>query len=292
MDTFVSSFLYAGGPLLVVCLFFGWTPYFCNSFMWNDANFQDPIRSSLQSSLYSHALVAGIAAALPSCLELIFYSFFPRGNSVKQTILTLSNVFILISPEIISLLLVLPTADSKLYYLLLNNRISISLFLAMLLLCRFSERSWRCKLSTVTVTFIYIGSLVNILAPYSAGITVLWIQKLGSFLQCIGCIIFIIQSYKFLCPNSVAKESDDIMIVDDLLCKFITLSVLFVIIGMCLVYLGAGLPYWTQWDSTYITCYSLILTVPKIIIGVAFAHATKNETVFLQVCLYNNERYH
>jgi len=139
--------------------------------------------------------------------------------------------------------------------------------------------------TTVTVSFIYVGLLINALAPYSGGKMGHWIQMFGILMLFIGCLILIFKSYTFLHTNSVAKESEDFMIVDDLLCKFVTLSMMFVICSMFSVYLSAGLPYWTQWNSTYINCYTVVFTLPNVLMGVAFAYATRNETVYLQVNL-------
>jgi len=271
-----------------MCFLFGWAPYFCQPSLWNDASLNDPIKLGLQSSLYSYVLVAGISASFPPCLELIYYIIATQGNLAKRTIIILSNMFIFIYPELISLILVWPSTDSKLYFLLLNNRINTSLFLAMMLLCQYSEKSWRCKLTTVITSFIYIGSFVNSLAPYFGGIMGISIQKFGTLLQFVGCLIFIVKSYKYLRKNSVAKETENFMIVDDLMCKFITLSALFIIVGMFCVYISAGFPYWTQWDSSYIACYDIIFTLPNVLLGVAFAHATRNKTVYLQVNLSIN----
>ena len=282
METFLSSFLFAAGPLFIICYLVGWVPYFCLSPEWTDAKFNDPIKLGLKSSLYTYTLVAGISASFPPCLELVYYLTVSRGNAINRRVLILTNIFIFILPELLSLKIVSPTSDSKLYFLLLNSRLSTTIFFAMLLLCYFSGKSWKCKLSTIAVSFIYIGLLMNSWAPYSDDIMEIWVQKLGTYLQFIGCILFIIKSYKFLRTNSVTTESEDFMIFNDLLCKFIILSVLFIIVGLFSVYLSAGMPYWTQWDSTYITCYTIILALPNVLLGVALAHATRNEAVNLQ----------
>jgi len=171
------SFFFAAGPVVIITSIICFAPYFFYSNSWIDAMSTDPIKNGLQTPVYRHSLVAGIAASIPPLAELSFDVFFLREKSNKRSIIITFILLCIIIPELISLIIISPYSNSKLHICLLCAQLNFGVFMASVLLCQFAQKFWRNKLFTFGLTLMYCGIATVAITPYFSNNIVNWLQK-------------------------------------------------------------------------------------------------------------------
>jgi len=276
-----NSFVYAGGPGLVICVILCFSAYFCYSDHWQAPISNSPINDALQSLPFRYSLVAVIAASTPPLLELAADIIISKGNLTLRTFLIFSALLILVLEASLILIFVSSELDVKLYLCSCNASLIVYLFLASTLLCEYSPKFWKTKWCMFAVTCVYIGSSMSTFPPYFNNNKML--DYISTYLQFMGCAIFIILSYKFLKTKLPDDQNSGHFISDDLLCRFIAAYTVMVMIGRITLYFSAGSPYWTDYTGIYLCIQNIITYVPNIGACMAFSHAARNEAFFIQV---------
>jgi len=280
-NIFTNSFVYAGGPGLIICVLLCFSAYFNDYDQWQNKINKSPINDGLQSLPFRYSLVAVIAASTPPLLELTADIIISKENLTLRTFLMLSALFSLVLEASFTLIFVSPQPDAKLYLCSSNASLIVYLFLESVLLSEYSPKFWKTKWCTFAVTCVYVGCSISTFPPYFNNNKML--DYISTYLQFMGCAIFIILSYKFLKTKLPDDQNSGHFISDDLLCRFIAAYTVMVMIGRITLYFSAGSPYWTDYTGIYLCIQNIITYVPNIGACMAFSHAARNEAFFIQV---------